>query len=88
MDSSFSALGEFQQLECGVHRARDAIHFAELGAEAGAFPAQFLGALGLAPHGLLFQLQADFLEALALAVVLKGTPSRTARAPRDLSMPV
>jgi len=63
-----------------------AIHLGQFSAQAGAFPAQFLGAIGRAPDGLVFQLEGDFLEALTLAIVLKETPSRSARAPRDLSM--
>ena len=54
-------LGELEQFQRGAHRTGDAIHLSELSAQASAFPTQLLGALGLAPHRLVFQLQADFL---------------------------
>jgi hypothetical protein len=41
----------------------------------GALAAEALGLLGLVPDRRAFQLAADFLETLDLAVVVKGTPS-------------
>jgi hypothetical protein len=52
--------------------------------ELGALLAELLGTLRVAPNVRLLELAADFLQALALVVVIKDTSSRTACAPRDL----
>jgi len=62
-----------------------AIHFSQVAAQACAFPAQLLRAIRLAPYRLVLEFEADLFETLALGVVLKETPSRMRRAPRDLS---
>jgi hypothetical protein len=52
--------------------------------ELGALPAELLRAFRIVPDAGLFQLARYFLEALALVVVIKDTPSRNRCAPRDL----
>jgi hypothetical protein len=77
------ALGEIKQFQRIAQPRGRAIELGELGAQPCAFAPQFLGTLGVAPDRRLFQLAGDFLEALVLAIVFKGTPSGMRRAPRD-----
>jgi hypothetical protein len=42
--------------------------------ETGPFPAKLLGFFGIVPDVGVFQLPAYFLEAVALGLVVKGTP--------------
>jgi hypothetical protein len=78
------ALGKFQQLRGIADRGVGAVELIEFRGQAGALTPQLLGALGCAPDRGVFELAAYFFEAFFLAVVLKETPSRRRRVPRDL----
>jgi hypothetical protein len=77
-------LGELEQLRGIAQPAACAIELLELRGQARALAAEFLGALGIAPDGRIFQLAIDLFEAFLLAIVFKETPSRRSHAPRDL----
>jgi hypothetical protein len=77
-------LGEFQQFGCVADGGVGAIEFLELCRKPRALLPELLGALGRAPDGRVFEFAAYFFEAFFLAVVLKETPSRRRRVPRDL----
>jgi hypothetical protein len=48
--------------------------------QTGPFPSQFLGSLRLVPDGGIFEFAAYFVEAFALSIVVKDTPSERRRA--------
>jgi hypothetical protein len=75
---------QLQQLRVIGNGGRRAVDFLDVGAQAGAFAPELLGARGVRPDGRILQLAADFLEPLTLAVVLKETPVALTCARRDL----
>jgi hypothetical protein len=79
------ALGQLEQLARVADGGVGAIELLELRAQARAFAPEFLRPVRCAPDLRVLQFARDFLEPLLLAVVLKETPSRRRRAPRDLS---
>jgi hypothetical protein len=77
-------LGKLEQLSRIADGGVSAIEFLELCREPRALLAELLGALGRAPDSRVFEFAAYLFEAFFLAVVLKETPSRRRRVPRDL----
>jgi hypothetical protein len=78
------AIGELEQLVGIRDGFRGVVELGELGAQPCALAAQLLGLVGLVPDGGVFELAADFLQPLFLAVVLKETPSASWCARLDL----
>jgi hypothetical protein len=78
------AFGQLQQLRRVADRGIGAVELGEFGGQASAFATQLLGALGCTPDGRILEFEAYLFETLFLAVVLKETPSRRRRVPRDL----
>jgi hypothetical protein len=68
------ALGEIEQLGRIGDGFGRAIELGELGSQLGPLAPELLRLVGLLPERGVFQLAADFLEALFFAVVLKETP--------------
>ena len=64
---------ELMQLACLVERLLDAVQRRDDGFELGALAAQILRALRIGPDGGILELAVDFLEALALDVIVKDT---------------
>jgi hypothetical protein len=77
-------LGELEQLGRIADGGVGAIEFRELCRQPRALFPEFLGTLGRAPDGRVFEFEAYFFETFFLAVVLKETPSRRRHVPRDL----
>jgi hypothetical protein len=76
--------GELEQLGGLADAAAGARDFGDVGAQAGAFTPELLGAGGVRPESRVLQLARDFLEPLLLAVVLKETPVAKRDARRGL----
>jgi hypothetical protein len=76
--------GQIQQFGGIGQGAREPIEAADDLLELGAFPAQLLGAVGIAPNTGLFELALYFLQPLVLVVVIKDTSSKSRYALRDL----
>ena len=64
---------ELVELAGFVERLLDAVQRRDDGLELGALAAQILRALGIGPDGGILELAVDFLEALALDVIVKDT---------------
>ena len=68
-------LDELQQLGRLRQAASDLVEFTDRGREPGTLTAEFLRSLRLVPDRRVAELAIEFFQPLALAVVLKGTPS-------------
>jgi hypothetical protein len=67
-------LNQVEQLAAVAESRGDAVELRDRGLKARALSPEFLGPLGRVPDLRVLQFAVYFLEALALAVVLKGTP--------------
>ncbi len=67
-------LGEFEQLGGFVEPGLQLVEGADDRLELGALTAEFLGAVGLAPDGRILEFPQHLGQALAAALVVKGTP--------------
>jgi hypothetical protein len=76
--------GQLQEFRGIGQGALQAIQAADDLLELGAFLAQFLRAIGVAPDARLLQLALYFLQPLVFIVVIKDTSSKSRCAPRDL----
>jgi hypothetical protein len=65
---------ELQQLVRTAQALAELADAVDDAVELGAFLAQLLGALGLIPEPRILELARDFLEPLALGIVVKDTP--------------
>jgi hypothetical protein len=77
-------LGEFEQCARIADSGVGAVELLDLRTQARAFAAELLGAIVRAPNCRVLKLATDLFETFLLAIVLKETPSRRRRAPRDL----
>jgi hypothetical protein len=68
-------LDQVEQLARLADAARDAVELVDRVGEASPFPAELLGPVGRVPDAGVLELAVQLFQALALAVVLKGTPS-------------
>ena len=73
MLESCSSRRELVELAGFVERLLDAVQRRDDGLELGALAAQVLRALGVGPDGGVLELAVDFLEPLALRVIVKDT---------------
>jgi hypothetical protein len=76
--------GQLQEFRGIGQGALQAIQAADDLLELGAFPAQLLRAIRVAPNARLFQFALYFLKPLVFIVVIKDTSSKSRCAPRDL----